>query len=1266
MGEMAANERTQEQEKGRSGDSGAGSGQGNGFGVNTWLVDELYEQYREDPDSLSRSWQEFFEDYKPEGGPSKGPSTGTETQESDEAAKKARAKAETAEEDDEDAAREEAQKQEAVGDEESRESQEQQEQEREQEAEQAREAEEGAEETGPQPEKIRGIKAAIASNMEQSLQVPTATSVREVPAKLLEVNRTIANNYLRRTYGGKVSYTHIIAYAAIKALDAVPNMRSTYDEVDGKPAIVKRESVNLGLAVDHQRDDGERVLLVPNIPEADTLDFDAFLDEYENIIRKVKTNKLSPDDFAGTTMTITNPGTIGTAMSVPRLMQGQSVILGVGAIDHPAEYEAADPRVMARLGLSKTIMLTSTYDHRVIQGAESGMWLNRIHELLIGAGGFYDELFRSLDIPYEPALWRQDDSPLDGETAMAEKQARVDALAHMYRVRGHLIADLDPLSQQLGKMHPELDPTSYGLSIWDLDRKFVTNIEDRPTMKLGDLLGLLRDAYCRTIGIEYMHIQDPEQKRWIQEHVEGVDWQRDITHDDQRYILERLNAAEAFERFLHTKYLGHKRFSLEGAESFISILDAVIEEACQAHMEEVVMGMAHRGRLNVLANIIGKDYHDIFSEFEGDIDPQTVQGSGDVKYHVGQSGVFHARSGGEVRVSLASNPSHLEAVDPVVQGVARAKQDIIDEPETFRVLPILVHGDAAFAGQGVVAETFNLSDLRGYRTGGTVHVVINNQLGFTTPPEAGRSSEYPTDIARMVQAPIFHVNGDDPEACVRVARLAFAYRQAFNKDVVIDLVCYRKLGHNEADDPSFTQPLMYDTIDEKRSVRKIYTERLVKRGDISVDEAEEALEDFQDRLDRAFERTKQAKDEDPPRAREPAPPRGVLPPVETGVKKDVLDHVVDTIFGEPEGFTMHPKLKRLFDRASERYREEGRVDWPLGEQFAFGSLLLEGTTIRMSGQDSRRGTFSQRHSVLVDYESGEEYFPLANLDGEQGKFFIYDSLLSEFAVVGFEYGYSVANKDALTIWEAQFGDFVNGAQVIIDQFIVAAEDKWDQTSGLVMLLPHGYEGQGPEHSSARMERFLTLAADDNIQVCNASNAANYFHLLRRQIHQDTTKPLIVFTPKSLLRAKSAASQVEDFTTGHFRETLDDPREIDRDAVKRVVLCSGKVSYEAMDERDERGVPAAIVRVEQLYPFPEEQLAEVVESYPNAEQVLWLQEEPRNMGAWHFVQPRLRYMFDDTPQVMSATRHPSASPATGSSTVHEQEQEQLLNRAFEGL
>ncbi|MBW3619372.1 MAG: multifunctional oxoglutarate decarboxylase/oxoglutarate dehydrogenase thiamine pyrophosphate-binding subunit/dihydrolipoyllysine-residue succinyltransferase subunit [Actinobacteria bacterium] len=1202
--------------------------------LNAWLVEEMYDQYREDPSSLSKSWRDFFADYRPGDKPAEpsgdgGAASDTEADEP-EAVAKGKGKAEP---------------------------------------EPAEDAAPSPDGDAPTPERIRGVGARIVENMEASLEVPTATSVRDVPAKLLEVNRRIINNYLRRTRGGKVSFTHLIAYAMVKAVEAVPAMKKTFAEVDGHPGVLQGDHFGLGLAVDVEKDDGSRTLLVPVIKDADTMSFDDFLRAYEEIIRKIRTNKLDPAMFSGGTITVTNPGTIGTVHSVPRLMQGQAAIFGVGAIDYPAEYQAADRRTLAKLGVSKLITLTSTYDHRVIQGAESGMYLKRVHELLLGADGFYDEVFRSVGLPYEPARWRVDTSDLESEIALLEKQMKVGQLANMYRVRGHLIADLDPLRQKDPAMHPELDPTYYGLSIWDLDREFLTDgLNGSTRMSLGDILGVLRDAYCRTVGVEYMHIQHPEQKQWIRERVEGVDV--DVNPDDQLWILERLNAAEAFESFLHTKYVGQKRFGLEGGESLIPLLDAIAEAAADGGVvSDIVLGMAHRGRLNVLSNFVGKKYKDIFREFEGDIDPDTVQGSGDVKYHLGTTGEYKARNGRVVNLHMPPNPSHLEAVDPIVEGMARAMQDEYDRGDEglFPVLPLLMHGDAAFAGQGVVAETLNLSQLRGYRTGGTIHVVINNQVGFTTAPESSRSSVYPTDVAKMVQAPIFHVNGDDPEACVRVARLAFEYRQTFNADVVIDLVCYRRHGHNEGDDPSFTQPQMYKIIEDQRSVRKLYTERLVRRGDISIEQAEEYLEDFSHRLESAFEETKQASPPEPPKAIRPIESSAIPASVDTGVKKEILDRVASAQFDVPERFKRHPKLDRIFKKAKERY-EKGSIDWALGETLAFGSLLIEGIDVRLSGQDSRRGTFSQRHAVTVDYETGEEYLPLADLDpeGKQGKWLIYDSLLSEYAALGFEYGYSVKARDALVAWEAQFGDFVNGAQIVIDQFIVAAEDKWDLESGLTLLLPHGYEGQGPEHSSARIERFLTLCAEDNIQVVNATTAAQYFHVLRRQMHRDLRKPLVIFTPKSLLRSPSAFSDISEFTEGSFLETIDDPTVEDAEAVRTVALCSGKVAYDLMTERDERESPVAIVRVEQLYPFPARQITGVLERYPNATDVVWAQEEPENMGPWGFVDGRIWNLLDelgDGRKLRRVSRVPSASPAAGQHVVHEQELEQLLGDLF---
>ena len=1174
----------------------------NAVGPNAWLVDEMHAQYLAGPASVSESWQDFFADYRRDSAsPIVAPADALVLSS--------------------------APSEEAPG------------------------------------QAIRGAAARIVANMEASLEVPTATSFRSVPAKLLEVNRRVANGYLGRTRGGKVSFTHLIGYAVVRAIhETVPVMNSSYaTDAAGLPRVVRHDHVGLGIAVDQQKSDGSRTLLVPVVKDADTLDFRSFWGAYEELIRKVRSNQLSPDDFSGITVSLTNPGTIGTQQSVPRLMPGQGLIVGVGSLDYPTEWKAADPVTLADLGVSKVITISSTYDHRIIQGAESGLFLRRVEELLLGADGFYDEVFRALGVPYEAVQWRRDVNPVDREQAMLEKQMAVANLIRVHRVRGHLIADLDPLRWKEPDMPVELDPATYGLTIWDLDREFLTGgLGGRERMPLGHALHVLRDAYCRTVGIEYMHIQDPDEQRWIQEHVEGV--APELALDDQRYILERLNAAEAFERFLATKYVGQKRFGLEGAESAIPILDAILEAAADAGLDGAVMGMPHRGRLNVLTNIVGKSYDQLFKEFEGQVDPESMQGSGDVKYHLGQVGKFVARSGKDITVELAANPSHLEAVDPVVIGMVRAKQDAINDPETFSVLPLLMHGDAAFAGQGVVAETLNMSDIKGYRVGGTIHVVVNNQIGFTTTPESARTGYYSTDVAKIIQAPIFHVNGDDPEACVRVARLAFAYRQRFHKDVVIDMVCYRRHGHNEGDDPSYTQPLMYAKIDQRRSVRKLFTESLVKRGQLSLEEAEHALDDFQARLQTALDATRQTAPPVEIIAKAPPPPIGVLPHLDTGVARDAVDAVYAALSTWPEPFQVHPKLLKQLD-VRDKMWADGEVDWALAEAMAYGTLLLEGTDLRIAGQDTRRGTFSHRHAVLIDHTNGDEYAPLAHVAPGQGKFWIYDSLLSEYAALGFEYGYSVVAKDSLVVWEAQFGDFWNGASTIIDQFVVAAEDKWSQTAGLVMYLPHGYEGQGPEHSSARVERFLTLCAEDNIQVASCTQAAQIFHLLRRQVRRAVRKPLVIFTPKSLLRAKTMRSPVDELLSGHFRETIDDHGVVDPGAVRRVVLSTGKIGHEAITARDAAGAPVAVVRVEQLYPWPDDQLAEIVAGYPAASDLVWLQEEPENMGAWVFVKGRLDERFGGTHAIDHLSRHESGSPATGSHAVHAQEQAQLLAAAL---
>jgi 2-oxoglutarate dehydrogenase E1 component len=938
-------------------------------------------------------------------------------------------------------------------------------------------------------------------------------------------------------------------------------------------------------------------------------------------------------------------------------MQGQGTIVGVGAMEYPAEFSGMNPDQLVDRAISKIMTLTSTYDHRIIQGAQSGEFLREVHELLLG-DAFWDEIFAALRIPYEPVRWLVDrDFQHEGQIA---KSARVIELINAYRTRGHLMADTDPLEYTVRK-HPDLDITRYGLTLWDLDREFpVDGFAGEKMMKLRDILGVLRDAYCRRVGVEFRHISDPEERAWIQSRVE-------IKHappsrDEQLHILGRLNAAEAFETFLQTKYVGQKRFSLEGAETVIALLDAVLAAAAGQDWDEVVIGMPHRGRLNVLANIVGKPYAKIFNEFEGNIDPGTAQGSGDVKYHLGAEGRFQSPEGKQIAVSLTANPSHLEAVDPVLEGIVRAKQDLLDKgdgPDGFTVLPLMLHGDAAFAGQGVVAETLNLSELPGYEVGGTIHLVVNNQLGFTTPPELGRSSVYPTDVAKTVQAPIFHVNGDDPEACIRVVELAFEFRQKFKKDVVVDLVCYRRHGHNETDEPAFTQPRMYARIAGTRSVRKLYTETLVNRGDVSVEEAEQVLTDFRRRLDAAFGETDDIRPRLATSGRFAEKSRREIPA--TGVAKETLARIVAAITRAPEGFAVHPKLERQLAARAKEFAE-GSVDWATAEALAFGSLVLEGVPVRLAGQDTARGTFSQRHAVLVDQKSEDEYVPLQRLAPDQAPFMIYDSLLSEYAAMGFDYGYSLGDPTALVCWEAQFGDFVNGAQIVVDQYIAAAEDKWSQRSSLTLLLPHGFEGQGPEHSSGRIERFLILCAEDNLRVVYPTTAAQYFHALRRQIASPVRVPLVCFTPKKYLRAPQTRSSVDLLATGTFQPVLDDPSP--PATKRRVLLCSGKIAHEIMAERDARKAPAVVVRVEELYPFPAAELSAVLANYPANAELMWVQEEPENMGPWNFVRSEILDRLRRP--VTVAARARSASPATGSASVHDIEHRQLLDRALAGL
>ncbi|CAL9295829.1 multifunctional oxoglutarate decarboxylase/oxoglutarate dehydrogenase thiamine pyrophosphate-binding subunit/dihydrolipoyllysine-residue succinyltransferase subunit [Streptomyces sp. SudanB182_2057] len=1253
-------------------DDQAGKNPAAAFGANEWLVDEIYQQYLQDPNSVDRAWWDFFADYKP-GAPATPAPAGAAATGSAQATTAPQAPAAPAPQAAAPAPKpaaapaqapapaapaapaakaapaKPAQPAQAPAQPKPK-------------AEPAKEAPEG-----PELVTLRGPSAAVAKNMDASLEMPTATSVRAVPVKLLFDNRIVINNHLKRARGGKISFTHIIGYAMVQAIKAMPSMNWSYAVKDGKPTLIKPAHVNLGLAIDLVKPNGDRQLVVAAIKKAETLNFFEFWQAYEDIVRRARDGKLTMDDFTGVTVSLTNPGGLGTVHSVPRLMPGQSVIMGVGSMDYPAEFQGTSQDTLNKLGVSKVMTLTSTYDHRVIQGAASGEFLRQVANLLLGENGFYDDIFEALRIPYEPVRWLKDiDASHDDDVT---KAARVFELIHSYRVRGHVMADTDPLEYKQRK-HPDLDIVEHGLTLWDLEREFaVGGFAGKSMMKLRDILGVLRDSYCRTTGIEFMHIQDPKQRKWIQDRVERP--HSKMEREEQLRILRRLNAAEAFETFLQTKYVGQKRFSLEGGESVIPLLDAVIDSAAESRLDEVVIGMAHRGRLNVLANIVGKSYAQIFREFEGNLDPKSMHGSGDVKYHLGAEGTFTGLDGEQIKVSLVANPSHLEAVDPVLEGVARAKQDIINKGGTdFTVLPVAIHGDAAFAGQGVVAETLNMSQLRGYRTGGTVHIVINNQVGFTAAPESSRSSMYATDVARMIEAPIFHVNGDDPEAVVRVARLAFEFRQAFNKDVVIDLICYRRRGHNESDNPAFTQPLMYDLIDKKRSVRKLYTESLIGRGDITLEEAEQALQDYQGQLEKVFTEVREATSQ-PATGDVQAPQDGFPVAVPTAVSTEVVKRIAESQVNIPDTITVHPRLLPQLQRRAAMV-EDGTIDWGMGETLAIGSLLLEGTPVRLAGQDSQRGTFGQRHAVLIDRETGEEYTPLQYLAEDQARLNVYNSLLSEYAAMGFEYGYSLARPDALVMWEAQFGDFVNGAQTVVDEFISSAEQKWSQTSGVVLLLPHGYEGQGPDHSSARPERFLQLCAQNNMTVAMPTSPSNYFHLLRWQVHNPHHKPLVVFTPKSMLRLKAAASKADEFTSGQFRPVIGDST-VDPAAVRKVVFCAGKVYYDLEAERQKRGVTdTAIIRIERLYPLPGDELQAEVNKYPNAEKYLWAQEEPANQGAWPFIALNLIDHLDlavgaDIPageRLRRISRPHSSSPAVGSAKRHQAEQEQLVSEVFE--
>jgi 2-oxoglutarate dehydrogenase E1 component len=1193
------------------------------LGINSWLEDELYQQYLNDRTAVDESWKHVFEDSPAQAEISASPRLRVSASPSA---------------------------------------------------------------ASPNLQPLRGIAARIAENMNASVSIPLATSQRVIPVKVMDENRRIINQHRTLVGKSKVSYTHLIGWAILKALEDFPGLNQAYGESNGQPARMVHPRINLGIAVDVAGKDGNRNLLVPNIKDAGALDFAQYVTAFDDLVDRARKGKLAPADFQDTTISLTNPGTVGTMSSSPRLMPGQGAIIAAGAIDYPAEYQGAAPETRSMLGISKVMSLSCTYDHRIIQGAESGMFLGRVQALLDGADGFYEEIFAHLKMPHQPVIWEPDRQVMlpgaSGRTAEIAKEAGVLQLINAYRVRGHLIADLDPLGGE-PSYHPELDPVTYGLTIWDLDREFLTGSLSeaigehssqpgpKPVAMLREILETLRQTYCGKIGCEYMNIQQPEQKRWLQHRMEpqANNWPLDC--ETRVRILQGLLKAEEFEHFLHARFVGQKRFALEGAETAIPILDELLERAAADNVHEVVMGMAHRGRLTVLTTVVGKPVGEIFAQFEGEIDEASTQGSGDVKYHLGARGVYRSTAGREVLVSVAPNPSHLEAVDPVVEGIVRPKQDRLGDTHRARVIPLLIHGDAAFAGQGVVAETLNLSQLDGYCTGGTLHLVINNQIGFTTLPDEARSTPYSTDVARGVQAPIFHVNGDDPEAAIRVAQIAFDYRQQFKKDVVIDMFCYRRHGHNEADDPSYTQPILYRKIKDHPAVSKLYGERLVREGVLTAEEFADMRKGFAQSLSAAYDAAEKTSDrfEGQELAAVPSDEIASFCP-RTAVNKATIDRVIRALTRFPENFHLHPKLRNFIERRREVIDKGGPIDWAFGEALAFGTLALEGTPVRLSGQDSGRGTFSQRHLVFWDSETAHKYTPLQHVSPDQARFEVFDSSLSEYAVLGFEFGYSVADPLTLVLWEAQFGDFANGAQILIDQFISSAESKWGQPSGLVLLLPHGFEGQGPEHSSARIERFLVLCAGNNMQAVNCTTPAQYFHLLRRQMYggadrRGMRKPLVIFTPKSLLRHPKAVSTVAELTSGGFREILPDTAAIDPELVTRVVFCSGKIYYDLLAARESRQANhVALVRIEQLYPFAENDANDALMRYPLTAEAVWAQEEPRNMGPWRFMQEQLQPLLTPTSRELRYVgRAESASPATGSGRRHQEEQAAIVDEAM---
>jgi 2-oxoglutarate dehydrogenase E1 component len=1113
---------------------------------------------------------------------------------------------------------------------------------------------------------MRGAAAKLVANMTASLAVPTATSFRDVAVGTLDARRKALNAAIAPK---KVSYTHLIAWALVQAAKQHPVMTHAFAEIDGAPHRLVPDGINLGLAVDVEKKDGSRTLMVPVIKRAEVMDFAAFHAAYESLVERARANQLMPDDFKGATMTLTNPGTIGTVASVPRLMAGQGSIIATGAIRD--------------VGGTRIMTITSTYDHRVIQGAESGVFLRTVDSLLQGQEGFYEKAaMGNGELPMgsaqEVGVGTQSPFPIPHSPFPASSDlksvAAAMALVRAHRLHGHALAQLDPLGSA-PPGDPACDPDWLGLTAEAMTRVPADVLRVYvPGATMAEVLPALRTVYCGTITYEFEHIASHEERVWLRQQVETGQNRRPIPAAGKHKLLGRLTAVESLERFLHKAYLGQKRFSIEGLDISVPMLDLCIELAGEQGTRDVVIGMAHRGRLNVLAHVVNLPYESILGEFEGHGAGSGMRpegGTGDVKYHHGAEGLFETPSGRRVTVTLLPNPSHLEAVNPVVEGRARAEQTRREgggaEHDMDVAVPVLLHGDAAFSGQGIVAETFNLARLKGYATGGTIHIITNNQVGFTTDPKEGRSTDYSSDLAKGFDAPIVHVNADDPEACLAAVQLAMAYRSRYHNDVVLDVVGYRRWGHNEGDEPSYTQPVMYEKIRAHPTVRQLYAEQLtregildVAQGDALVAEALQRLADAQAAVKRRL--TGQAPREEPSRTRG-AP---AVEPV-TAVPAERLRAINEQLLAVPDGFTINAKLKKQLERRLDAVGPSGGIEWAHAEQLAYASLLAEGVPVRFTGQDVERGTFSQRHLVLHDAHDGRRWAPIQHLSGARASMELHNSPLSEYACVGFEYGYAVAAPETLVLWEAQFGDFVNGAEIIVDQFIIAGLAKWGQVSRLTLLLPHGYEGQGPEHSSARIERFVALGAEDNIRVANCSTPAQVFHLLRRQALHEELRPLIVFTPKSLLRLPLATSRLEDLAGGAFQPVLDDAGvEGRRGDIRRLLLCSGKVYYDLIASPARAAATSvAVARVEMLYPLPVSAIGALIAKYPNLKELVWVQEEPRNMGARKFILPDLHRLAPAGVTVTETSRPERASPAEGYPAAHAAEQARIVREAIEG-